>query len=178
MKVRKAEAIVPFLNPPHRETQSCQAGAISETPSTWLTLFDPPWRSPETLPHPNYNPTPPAALPYEWLVLAHIVQLSKSSQTSNSWPQGAPGTALLAGSLASGLGFTWESLSPAQVAAISDCFIAYRVALGKTEVEADLSLHHPGNPKAKATHPMDSYRPCQNTTTPPLHSQSFMEGRG
>ena len=46
--------------------QSQQAGAISETPSTWLTLSDPSWRSPEPLPHPTYGTTQ-AAFPYEWM---------------------------------------------------------------------------------------------------------------
>ena len=41
----QAKAIVPYLNPPPHgatEPQSQQAGDISETPSTWLTLFDQP----------------------------------------------------------------------------------------------------------------------------------------
>ena len=36
-----------------------------------------------------------------------------------------PGPALTAVSIESQLGFTWESPIPAQVAAISDCFIAH-----------------------------------------------------
>ena len=54
---RQAEAIVPFLNPPPTKTQSQKEGAISETPSTWLTLFALPWRSQEALSHPNYRST-------------------------------------------------------------------------------------------------------------------------
>ena len=53
---------------------------------TRTTLFYPTWRSPETLPHPTYGPTQ-AIFPYEWMVLAHAEQLTKSSQTSNSCPQ-------------------------------------------------------------------------------------------
>ena len=37
------------------EPQSWQAGAIFETLSTWLTLFAPPWKSPEILSHPIYG---------------------------------------------------------------------------------------------------------------------------
>ena len=54
---RQAEAIVPFLSPSPTEPQSQQVGAITETPSTWLTLFAPPWRSPETPSHPTYGAT-------------------------------------------------------------------------------------------------------------------------
>ena len=52
----EVSGIVPFLNLPPVEPQSWQAGAISETPSTWLTLFDPPWRSPEIPFHSTYGP--------------------------------------------------------------------------------------------------------------------------
>ena len=37
-----AEATVPFLRLPH-PTQSQQVGTITKSPSTWLTLFAPPW---------------------------------------------------------------------------------------------------------------------------------------
>ena len=60
---------------------------------------------------------PPNAFPCEWLVLAHAAKLPKSSQTGNSWLQGAPGLPLSVASLDSQLGFTWESPSPARVAA-------------------------------------------------------------
>ena len=33
-----------FFYPSTAESQSWQAGGISETPSTWLTLFAPPWK--------------------------------------------------------------------------------------------------------------------------------------
>ena len=72
------------LCPP--EPQSQEVGAIYETPSTWLTLFAQPRRSPKTLFHPTYGPTK-ATFPYEWLVLAHVSQLPNSSHISNSWPQ-------------------------------------------------------------------------------------------
>ena len=103
--------------------QSWQTGAISEIPSTWLTLFDPSWRSPEILSYPTYRPTQ-AAFPCEWLVLAHVSQLPKSPQIRNSWHQWASGPALAAASLYSQLSFILESPSPAQVAVFSDCFIA------------------------------------------------------
>ena len=102
--------------------QSQKTGSTSKIPSTWFTPFDPPWRFPETLPHPTYGTTQ-AAFPYEWLLLAHTAQLPKSSQTSSSWPQCAPGPALAAASLDSHLDFTWESPSPTQVAPNSFCFI-------------------------------------------------------
>ena len=41
---------------PPKKPRKQQAGAIFETPSTWLTVFDPPWRSAETLPHPVMGP--------------------------------------------------------------------------------------------------------------------------
>ena len=72
-----AQAIVLFLSPLPTEPWGWQAGAIFDTPLTWLILFDPPWRSPETLPHPTYRPTQ-AAFPYQRLVLAHASQLPKS----------------------------------------------------------------------------------------------------
>ena len=46
---RWAEAICTFLSPPSIEPQSQQAGAVSETPSTWLTLSAH-TGDPETLP--------------------------------------------------------------------------------------------------------------------------------
>ena len=150
------------------ESQSWQAGAISETPSTGLTLFATTWGSPETLSHPNYGPTH-TAFPYKWLVLAHASQLPKSHQTSDSWPQWAPGLALAEASLDSQLGLTWESPNTEQVAAISDCFIAqagwpwekhrWGLTLASTTWET------PG-----PVYPVDSYRPHWSTTTLPLHS--------
>ena len=57
----------------------------------------------------------------------------------------------MADSLDSQLGFTWESPGPAQVAAICRLLgSSWRVALGRIQVGADLSLHHPGNPRACA----------------------------
>ena len=38
-----AEAIVPFLRPPPTDPQVWKAGTTLETPSTWLSLFAPPW---------------------------------------------------------------------------------------------------------------------------------------
>ena len=74
---RMAEDIIPFLSPPSTKPQNQQEGAISETPSTWLTLFAPSWRSSETLAHSNLTVT----FPYECLVLAHASQLPKSDET-------------------------------------------------------------------------------------------------
>ena len=82
-----AETTVHFLNPPLTETQSQQVRTISETSSTWLTLFMLLWRFPEAL-CPTQLKGPPklltVAFPYEWLVLAHAPQLPKFSQISNS----------------------------------------------------------------------------------------------
>ena len=49
------------------------------------------------------------------------------------------------------LGFSWESPSPALVAAISRLlYSSGRVAPGETQVGADHGLHHLGNPRASA----------------------------
>ena len=131
---------------PHRATKPA-GWCHFENLSTWLTLFNPTWRSPQSPLHPLDGPTQPA-FTYEWLVLIYASQLPKSYQTSNSWLQLTPGQALAAARLASQLDFTWGSPSPAQVAAFSDCFIAQEGCPGKTQVGADLGLHHPGNPRA------------------------------
>ena len=62
----------------------------------------------------------------------------------------SPGLVLAAASLDSQFGFTWESLSPAYVATITDCFIAQAGWPGQATGGADLGLHHPGNPRASA----------------------------
>ena len=48
------------------------------------------------------------------------------------------------------LGFTWESPSPAQVAAISGCSDLRQGAPGKIQVGADLGLHQGGKHRACA----------------------------
>ena len=68
------------------------------------------------------------------------------------------------------LGFTWESPSPAQVPAISDCFIAQaewhweKYRLGLTLVCTTWESPEP-------THPVDSYRPHQSTSNHPAPTQ-------
>ena len=141
--------------------QSQQAGAISETPSTWLTQFDPPWKSPETLPHPT-------SFPYEWLLLAVASQLSKSYQTRNNWPLSPR-----YGTSSSQPRFSaWLRLGVSKPSSSSShlrlLYSSGRVALGKTQVGADLGLHHPGTPEP--AHPVDSCKPHQSTTTLSLHS--------
>ena len=89
-----------------------------------------------------------AAFPYEWLVLAGGVQLPKSSQTSDGWSQGTLGLALAAANLDLQLGFIWESSSTAQLAAISDCFIAQAGWPWQTQVGTGLDPYHLGNLKA------------------------------
>ena len=51
-----------------------------------------------------------------------------------------------------------------------------RVALGKTQVGADLGLHHPGNPRAWNL--VNSYRPYRSTTTLPLQRRYPTEDGG
>ena len=67
---------------------SQQADTISESPSTWLTLFAPHW-----WPHPTQLSGPtklfPVAFPYKWLVLTNASDFPKFSQTSSMWPQWA-----------------------------------------------------------------------------------------
>ena len=86
---RQAEATVPFLNPPPREPQSQQAGAISETPSTWLIPFGPPWISTDTLPHPNYRC--PKLLfhmnGWHWLLLHNFLNPIKQATAGLRKPQ-------------------------------------------------------------------------------------------
>ena len=67
-------------------------------------------------------------------------------------------------------GFTWKC--PAQVTAISDCFIAQAGwALGKTPVRAHLGLCHPGDPQGQhtqwtATDHVGAPPPCPCTADP------------
>ena len=84
------------------------------------------------------------------MVLAPASQLPKSPQTSSSWPQQAPGPALTAISQPR---FTaWLCLEISKLSTSSSYFrLPYssgRVALGKTQVGDDLSLHHQGKPWA------------------------------
>lgn len=51
------EAIVSFLSLPIPHSLHNQVGTISKSPTTWLTLFVPPWRFHETPPHSNCWPT-------------------------------------------------------------------------------------------------------------------------
>ena len=156
---------------PFSKTSPCRAGKLVP----YLRLHHPGEHclscledSPETPSHPTYGPTQDA-FPYERLVLAHTSQLPKCSQTSNSWPQGAPGLALAAASLDSQLGFAWESPGPAQVAAISDCFIA-QAGWPQAEHWWGLTLTCTTWETPEAAHPVDSYRLHQSTTTLLLHS--------
>ena len=119
-----AEIIVPFLSP---SPQSQQAGAISETPSTWLPLFATPWWFPEALPHPTFrhNRTVSSGCSIPLLVLAYASDFPKFSQVSSIWLQQAPylslrgpRLALAAAGFGSQLGLSWALPSPAQVAAI------------------------------------------------------------
>ena len=77
-------------------------------------------------------------------------QLPKFYQTRNSCPQWAPGGALAAASLDAQLAFRWEFQSPAQVAAISGCFIAQAGCPGQN-IGGGWSWPAPGNPKDQYT---------------------------
>ena len=60
--IKASRGHCPFSKPsPHRTGKLV---SYLRLPSTLLTLFDPPWRFPETLPHPTYRPTQ-AASPYD-----------------------------------------------------------------------------------------------------------------
>ena len=70
-KERQTEAVVPSFSPHPTESQSQQADAISETPSTWLTLFAQTWRFPETPSHPTCIPPNLPTHPSCWQRLFH-----------------------------------------------------------------------------------------------------------
>ena len=109
-----------------------------------------------------------------WLTLHNCLNPLKKQQPVSVSPRPytpclvALGLALAPTSRALQLGFTWESPSPAQVAAISDCSIAqagwpwakhrWRLILACTTQETP-----------EPAHPVDSYRPCWCTTILLLH---------
>ena len=63
----------------------------------------------------------------------------------------------------------WESPSPAQVAAISDCFIA-QAGWSQAKHRWGLTLACTTQETQGPGHLVDSYIPCWSTTTLPLHS--------
>ena len=76
---------------------------------------------------------------------------------------------MAAASLDSQLGFTWESPSPAQVAAFSDCFIAQAGwPRGKHRWGLASACTTPETPEL--AYPVDRSRPCQSVATLSLHS--------
>ena len=90
----------------------------------------------------------------------------------------APGLAPAAASLGSQLGSAWEPPSPAQVAAISDCFIA---RAGSPPAEhrwgTNLGLHNPEKPQGQytqwtATNHMRVPPPCSYTADPPRKAEA------
>ena len=137
--------MVSFLNPSCIEPQSQQTGAISETPSTCVTV----WVSPETLPQQTYGPTQ-AAFPNEcwsWLMLhnflnplkqATTVPVSPRPSTSSSQPRFTPWLHL---------GISKPSTSSSHLRLI---YSSGRVALGEAQMGDELVLHHTGNPRAYA----------------------------
>ena len=155
------------LKKPHPSRLSQQAGAVSDTPSTWLTLCDPPRRPQETLLHPTYR-TIQAVFPYEQLMLHNflnpinqkLASVSLRPSTSSSHPRFTAWMLLVLG---------WESPSPAQVTAIPDCFIAH-AEWPQAEHRRGLTLACTSRETPGPTHTMDRYRPCCSTTTPPPYS--------
>ena len=148
--VRCVGAIVPFLNPPPTESQSQQAGSISETSSAWLILFVLPWNSPETLSYPSFGPSQ-AAFPYEWLVLAHASYiLSNKQQPASVSPQPLLPKWLWARTSRSQprfIAWLWLGTSKPSTST-SHLRLLYRsgrVAMGKTQVRAVLGLYQLGN---------------------------------
>ena len=163
----------PFSEPHPTETQSKQASAISETPSSRLTLLALPWRSPETLPHPTYRPTQ-AAFPYEWLVFTHASQLPKSSKEATANLTEPPAPIFLAmwpqrGSSSSQRRFSvWVYLGISKPSTSSNYLrLLYSTGRGK---QVGLTLACTTWDILDPAHPVDSYRPCWSTTTLPLHS--------
>ena len=135
-------------------TQSQQAGTISESPSTCLILFAPPWWFPGALTHPKFFGPPKlfsVAFLYIWLVLAHASDFTKLSPTISillllSGPR--PGT------ISSQPCFTaWPylgtSMPTTSAAAICRSLCSsYWVTPGRTQMMADLGLHLLGSPRA------------------------------
>ena len=151
--IKASRGQCPFSGP--SPPQSQQTGALLESPSTWLKLFDLPWRSPETLPHTTYR-SMQAGFPYEWLVLTH------ASQFPNPFKQQLASVSPRPGTSSNQPGFARESPSPIQVEAISECFVTQAGwSRGKTPMGSDFGLHHLETPRP--AHPRDSYRPCQIT---------------
>ena len=145
----------------------------SESPSTWLTPF--------SLPPPSLGPPKlfPVAFPYECPVLAHALDFRKifqeGSRLLHSFHRGqqlasvysAPlAKAVVAAGLGSQLGLAWAPPCPAHVAAIhrSLCSLCW-VAPGRTQVAADLGLHHPGGLRASAPRGQLQTMPGYNPTT-------------
>ena len=134
---------MPFLSLPPTEPQSWQVGAISKTPSTWLTLFA------HLGIYQRLCPTQITAHPQP----SYLYLSSSRPDTSSSqlWI-----TIWLC------LGTSKPSTSSSHLRLLcSSC----SVVLGRTQVVADPERHYPGNPEP--AHPVDSYRPCWSTTILP-----------
>ena len=169
--VRAGGQLSPRQNRKQRP-QSRQAGDIAETPSTWLRLFGLPWRSPETPSHPTYRLTQAVNRDFSIQMAGPGSCFITSSVLSNKQQQLAsvsPRPCTSSGQLDSQLGFNWKSPSPAQVATISDCFIAHA---GWPQAKHGwwLTLASTTRVIPEPAHPVDNYGPCQSTTTLPLHS--------
>ena len=86
---RWTEAIVPFLNLSPTEPQSPQADVISETQSTWLTLFTHPGDTQKV--HPTQFIGPPRELVHmngwSWLMLYNFPNPHKQAPAGVSEPE-------------------------------------------------------------------------------------------
>ena len=96
---------------------SWQAGTTSETQSTWLTLANH-LGDPNRL-YPTQFMEPPTLFfhmkGWSWLMLHHFLNPNKQATAGFSEPQQQPDQIHI-------LASTWDSISPAQVVAISNCF--------------------------------------------------------
>ena len=141
-----------FWGTPHSltHTQSWQAGTISGSPSTWLTLFSSPWcflRS-----HPTQLVGPPKlfpmAFPYKWPILVHASYFPKISQKDSIWRQHALYLSLTGPRPRTSGSQPWftvwlrlDTPSAAQVAAICRLLCtSCCVALHRTQAKADAAL--------------------------------------
>ena len=96
--------------------------------------------------------------------LKQAVTASGSPQPTIPLVEGPPSPALATTSLDSQLDFAWESLSPAQVAAISDCFKTH-VGWSQAKHMLGLTLAYTTLEIPEPVHPEDSYKPHWSTTT-------------
>ena len=132
--------------------QSQQTGTISKIPSTWLTLFDPPWMTrlaDRQRLHPTELTDPPKLLfhvnGWSRLKLCNFLNPTKQAAAGFSEPQARKGQPRFTAWLC--LEIPKPSTSSSYLRFL---YNSGRVAPGKTQVVADLGLQHLGNPRASA----------------------------